>query len=221
MGRWVYYDVRTGRLTGRTFQGPDESAQANALPGSAALQVPDDAPVPGRHTHRVDVDAVRPDGAGDDWQPPVVGWRPPAPADDELHRWIWDAASQQWAAQPTLEALRRQRWAALRAQRDAVEFGGFGWDGSRFDSDAVAQARIMGAVQMAVLAAADGQPFSIAWTLADNQVRVLDGGQMIGVGLALGAHVGAAHATGRTLRALLQAAATPAEVAAVTWPQEP
>ena len=50
---------------------------------------------------------------------------------------------------------------------DGLQFLGAG---SAFDSDRESQARIMGAVQMATLAAAAQQLFTIAWTLADNTV---------------------------------------------------
>lgn len=41
---------------------------------------------------------------------------------------------------------------------------------------------------------------------------------MIAAGQALGVHVGAQHATARTLRAAIEAATTVAEVEAVEWP---
>lgn len=133
-------------------------------------------------------------------------------------------AWQQWRNDPpgwrdtrALEQIKADRWGEIKAARDAHEFGGFEWDGSTFDSDRESQARIMGAVQMAVLAMSAAQPFEIAWTLADNAVRTLAGADMIAVGLELGAHVAAAHAIGRTLRAAIEEAETAAEVEAVQW----
>lgn len=130
----------------------------------------------------------------------------------------WDNQSMSWIDTRTLDSRKASRWAAIKSARGTYEFGGFTWDGSTFDSDEVSQARIMGAVQMAVLAKAANQPFSIAWTLADNTVRTLTGDDMIAVGLALGTHVGTAHAIGRSLRAAIEAASTAGQVEAVTWP---
>jgi len=94
-----------------------------------------------------------------------------------------------------------------------AEFGGFTWDGSPFDSDAISQSRIQGAVQLA--ATAPG--FTIDWTLANNSVRNLSAADLANVGAALGMHVATQHAKARTLRSQIEAATTVAEVDAVTW----
>ncbi len=148
---------------------------------------------------------------------PTTAWPVPPTPGEVLH--VVEGALA-WVNTDTVEQARSRRWAVIKAQRDAVEFGGFTWDGSAFDSDAQSQPRIMGAVQMATLAAAAGQSFGLAWTLADNSVRTLDGADMIAVGLALGAHVGTAHAIARTLREQIEAAATVEDVAAIDWPSE-
>lgn len=118
----------------------------------------------------------------------------------------------------TLAGAKLRQWQAIKARRDQIEFGGFAWDGSALDSDAVSQDHIQGAVLMAMIAERAGQPFSIEWTLADNAVRALSGSEMIAVGLALGAHVRAAHETARALRQQIADAATISEVEAVVWP---
>lgn len=99
-----------------------------------------------------------------------------------------------------LAARRARHWAVIKQQREAREYGGFDWDGSSFDSDPESQRRIQGAVQLAVMAAATGQPFEITWVLADNTTRVLTGDDMVAVGAALGAHVSAVFAQGVLLR---------------------
>jgi hypothetical protein len=130
----------------------------------------------------------------------------------------WDYASQAWVDARTLDAVKAQRWAQIKAQRDAVEFGGFTWSGDEFDSDAESQARIMGAVQMALIAVQAEQPFAIDWTLASNAVRSMSAADIVSAGLALGEHVAAAHGIARTLRAAIDACTTAAEVEAVAWP---
>lgn len=117
-----------------------------------------------------------------------------------------------------ISTVKARAWAGIKYVRGVLEFGGFTWDNSAFDSDAQAQARIQGGVQLATIAAANNQPFSIDWTLADNSVRTLSSTEMVTVGFALAAHVQAVHTTARTLRSQIEAATTVAEVEAVTWP---
>lgn len=128
---------------------------------------------------------------------------------------VFDFAAKQWVDPRTLDQIKAAKWSALKAARDAAEFGGFTWDGSVFDSDLTSQSRIQGAVQLAGLAPAS---FGIDWTLADNSVRTLDAAQMTAVGEALGTHVLTQHTIGRGLRAALEAATTAAEVDAIAWP---
>lgn len=108
--------------------------------------------------------------------------------------------------------LQQQALLALnKSLRDLDEFSGFFWDGYFFDSDSLSQQRIQGAVQLALLASAAGQPFSITWTLANNASVTLDSSQMIAVGLALGAHIQATHERARlTRQAILAATSKPA-----------
>tara|TARA_B100001105_G_scaffold253662_1_gene247666 strand:- start:177 stop:806 length:630 start_codon:yes stop_codon:yes gene_type:complete len=115
----------------------------------------------------------------------------------------------------SLEARRARRWAELKQQREVREYGGFVWDGSAFDSDPESRARIMGAVQLAVLAAAEGQPFERTWVLADDTTRVLSGDDMVAVGLALGLHVGRLFDQGVQVRAQLAFSDQPE---AILWP---
>ena len=128
---------------------------------------------------------------------------------------VFDFAAKQWVDPRSLLQLKADQWVAIKAARDAAEFGGFTWDGSTFDSDLTSQSRIQGAVQLAGL---DPANFSLDWTLADNSVRTLSAAQMTAVGAALGVHVAAQHALGRTLRSQIEAATTAAEVDAVAWP---
>lgn len=205
---WRFYDPATGLFHRRQINCPASQVQANTPPGHVAMAGTYDW-----LSQRVDITA-QPDADGN---LPVIDYQPPAPADTDMHTWAWDATARRWVSSPTLAALKAARWLYIRTQRDAAEFGGFAWDGSMFDSDSASQARIMGAVQMATLAAAQQQPFEIDWTLADNTVRTLDGADMVAVGLALGAHVAATHAAGRALRADINAATTAEQVAAVVW----
>jgi len=194
------YDLATGIFTGKRRQVFDVAAATpegmGAYPGAVDPQ-----------RWRVDV------ASGD-----LVEWQPPAPADDELRTWSWDELAWRYVAMPTLAAVKLERWAQIKVAREATEFGGFVWDGSTFDSDAISQSRIMGAVQLALLAMSAEQPFSIAWTLADNAVRTLEAAEVVAVGVALGTHVATQHATARALREQIYAASTPEDVEAISWP---
>lgn len=118
----------------------------------------------------------------------------------------------------SLDAVKLRQWARVKDARAAAMLAGFTWDGSKFDADAVSQGNIQGAVQLAVLANAAGQAFSIEWTLFDNTTRTLSASQMIAVGEALGAFVAGVYATGVTLRGRIESASTVATVEEVVWP---
>ena len=131
---------------------------------------------------------------------------------------VWDWATHTYVDPRTLDQIKGQQWEKVKASRDSVEFGGFVWDGSTFDSDQESQSRIQGAAQLATLATLNNQPFSIDWTLADNSVRTLDASDMIAAGTAMGVHIATTHSIGRTLRIEIDAAVTKEEVEAITWP---
>lgn len=117
-----------------------------------------------------------------------------------------------------LEKEKLKKWFEIKLERNRREFGGFTWGGSIFDSDSTAQSRIQGGVQLATIAQASNQPFTINWTLQDNSVIALNGTQMIQVGMALAQHVQTLHETARVLRAQVDAATTVEQIEAINWP---
>ena len=152
---------------------------------------------------------VRPPNAPSYWDGEVFILKPPPPS---AHH-TFDYTTKQWIDPRTLSDLQAAKWAQIKRDRDEAEFGGFTWDGSPFDSDAISQSRIQGAVQLAAMAPG----FTIDWTLANNSVRNLSAADLAAVGVALGLHVGTQHAKARVLRAQIEAATTADEVDAVTW----
>jgi hypothetical protein len=118
-------------------------------------------------------------------------------------------------ASETLDAARERAWSRVKVARAQAEDGNFVYDGDVYQADKV---RINGAVQLAVLAKSAGQPFRETWTLTDNSTRTLDADQVIALGLALGQYVSDLYATGRDLRAQIEAAETAGEVQAIGWP---
>lgn len=112
---------------------------------------------------------------------------------------IWKMPERIVVDTRTLNDIKTVKWQEIKQARDAAEYAGFVWDGSTFDSDAISQARIQGAVQLAGMVPG----FVIDWTLADNSVRTLSAGDTLAVGIALGQHVGAQFDHARQLRVLI------------------
>lgn len=139
----------------------------------------------------------------------VVVSFPPQPS----NRHVFDYSTKQWVDQRTLEDLQKEKWAEIKAKRDAEQLAGFVWDGSRFQSDLTSQSRI----QSAAWAASVDQAFETDWTLADNSTRLLNATDMVAVGIALRSHIDAAHAKAKTLRSQIEAAATKEVVEALSW----
>jgi hypothetical protein len=129
------------------------------------------------------------------------------PVKPSVHH-VFDWTAKAWVDPRSLQDLKDARWAEVRRERDRAEFGGFSWDGSRFDSDALSQQRITGAVTLAMMNSA----FLISWTLADNTVRTLTAADMIAVGVALGQHVNACQERARVLRREIDGAETVGDV---------
>jgi hypothetical protein len=137
--------------------------------------------------------------------PPFIGLVPD-------YAWV-NVDTNQLVDVRTMYDFKREKWNEIKRARVDAETGGFECNGHMYDSDAVSQQRISGAVQLALM----GSGFSIDWTTADNSVVTLDQVGMLSVGVALGAHVQTVFAKGQALRAAIESATTQAEVEAVTW----
>jgi hypothetical protein len=129
----------------------------------------------------------------------------------------WNAVVAAWVDAREVESVRAAKLAEISEARLAAEYGGFEWDGSRFDSDPASQQRLLGALALAQFANSVGEPFYIDWTLADNSSRSLTAEEMIAVGRALVAHTSAVHARSRTFKAAVAEAKTLSELDAVKW----
>lgn len=128
----------------------------------------------------------------------------------------WTAEAHAWELD--LDRARAAKWAEVKSQRDAREFGLFSWDGHVFDGDQQSQSRINQAALGAYAALTADQPWSIEWTLADNASITLTAADMVAVAQALGANINAAHADARLMRAAIESATTVAQLEAVDWP---
>ncbi len=103
-------------------------------------------------------------------------------AEDQLPTLPSDLASLSAIASATISAWKRR-------QQD----GGFSHAGKMWDSDDRSRLMLSGAVQMAQIAMAQGQPFSISWVAADNSAMTLDAAGIVALGVAAGQHVAAVH----------------------------
>lgn len=128
-----------------------------------------------------------------------------------FHQWDW--LQLRWIDGRDLQNLKDCQWQSIKAARTDNEYAGFTWDGSTFDSDAISQQRITGAVTLAQMS----PEFVIDWTLADNTVRTLIREEMVAVGIALGVHVQTQFAKAQALRVAIEAATTQTEIEAVVW----
>ena len=136
---------------------------------------------------------------------------PPQPS--EHHE--YDAKADMWIDARTLDSVKARAWARIKAARSVAEAADFTCGGVVYQAD---KDRIVGAAQLALMAQAAGQPYSIDWTLSDNTYLTLDASGMIAVGAALGAHVADAFAIGLHLRGQVAAATSFDELDAIVWP---
>lgn len=109
--------------------------------------------------------------------------------------------------------LKVVKWQEIKGIRDAKEFGSFMWNGVELDADEKSRARITGGTVGAMM----DPNFTTSWTLADNSEALIDAPTMLSIGQALVDYTDGIHATGKSLRAQINAATTAAELAAITW----
>ena len=129
-----------------------------------------------------------------------------------------DLAVEQWTGSgwaPRLDVLRAARWAEAKAVREAKATGGCETPLGRVDTDPESQRKINGAVTGALVAQAAGQPFAVAWTMADNSVVDHDAAAMIAMGMAVLAHIDACQVAGTAIRGAIDAAADADAIAAI------
>lgn len=105
-----------------------------------------------------------------------------------------------------IDLVRPALWDVVKARRDVAINGGAPTPLGVVDSDEQSRSNITGAVVAAMLAQQAGQPFAVDWTMRDNSVVPLVAADVIAIGLAVVAHVDAAHANARELRGAIEAA---------------
>ena len=107
----------------------------------------------------------------------------------------------------TLAEAKEAKKQAINTERDSKEQAGFIYDGSPFDTNQVSYMRLLGASQTAQTALAQGQAFSVEWTLADNTTRTMSAEDMVGIIPAFSMYSSALHAKASELKAQVDAVA--------------
>ncbi len=115
----------------------------------------------------------------------------------------FDYTTKQWIDPRSLDEIKAQKWAEIKAERDRLEFGGFEFEGNIYDSDQVSQGRIMGAAAAGV---------DQTWTLANNATVELTALQLQQLYAALQSHIASVHERGRIARQLIFDAETKEQV---------
>lgn len=141
----------------------------------------------------------------------VAPGKPPT----DRHRWT----GSMWDQKASIDVLPAARIAALeriKAARDRLGIGTFTTEGRTYNCNREA---INTAAVGAMLAKASlDLAWTKTWTLADNTSATLSANQVLSVAKACDDYITALWATGRALRAKIEAATTVAAVDAITWP---
>ena len=114
-----------------------------------------------------------------------------------------------------LDDQKNARWLDARNYRDQIANGSCSTPSGIVQTDDASKLRINGAVAMAMLSKSAGTASSIAWTLNDNSVVMLDADAMIAVGVAVGTFVANCQNNGTAIRAQIDAATDAASLAAI------
>lgn len=101
--------------------------------------------------------------------------------------------------------------------RNWAERSGFAAYGVLFDSDDKAVQRISLAAQAALIAKAQGVPFSIEWTLQDNSTLLLDADQMIQLPIIMSGAANTLHIKARELKQQIDLAKDVAHLDKIQW----
>lgn len=116
-----------------------------------------------------------------------------------------------WVAGPAKAGARTR----INAARDAAISAGVTFGGVAYDSDAESRAALNAA--LTVFGPAGAVPEGFTWRAADNTDHALTLEQLHGLAAAMLEHGYAQHVKARALKDAIEAAATLAEVGAITW----
>lgn len=120
----------------------------------------------------------------------------------------FDYGLKKWVDSRNLTDVQKMKWDLVKVERNVAEYGGFEFDGHKYDSDLNSQCRILSALILNQ---------DVEWTTATEDVVSLTAAQLQELGKAMAEHVQKVHAAGRVARKAIYSATTPAEVDAVTF----
>jgi len=120
--------------------------------------------------------------------------------------YYWDAQNKTWLFD--FYGAKESKLIQIMAERDAIEFGPFTYNGMVFDGDLNAQRRLSILVSAAKSSVAAGFSFTKDFTLADNSVVQLTAEDFIGIEMAKLLQVDAAFQEHRQKKAAIEAATT-------------
>lgn len=135
----------------------------------------------------------------------------PSPA----HSWSW--SSLEWRDERSIEQLKSEKLSEMRDARDGEIFGGFSWDGSRFDSDHRSQVIIESMFNDARLG--HGEEL-VNFRLADNTWRALGANDKLALGRALRTHVRDAFDRFAAIERRISECRAAPDVEAIVWPND-
>lgn len=131
---------------------------------------------------------------------------------------IWNTATSTWTI--PLATAKEVKWSEMKTARAAAIEHPLATPFGTFDADDEARNNIIHTAQLMQTEAqtlAPGEAPTVQFTLANNTVVELTAGQMVQVAMLLASQIQTAYAHGRVVRAMIEAATTAEEVAAITW----
>jgi hypothetical protein len=220
--RYFYpYSTADGLFVGNSAHGP-ASLLLPELPAGFAYMVSVDAI--DILSKRVDISVQPPPvpvpepgipmAPPDPWYPPVIDYQPPAPADDALQTWAWNATTKRWVSSPTVESFRRVKLAELKAAALAASESDITVQSVTFAADAATRAEL---AQELALFQAEGAGYSCDWQRADGTQITLTGAQVKGLLRAISTRLAGIRTRFRARRDSVAAATTQAAVEAIVW----
>ena len=198
---WSFYDPVTGAFNGRIFSGPADQLVANSQQGFTALLGQFDP-----MSQRYDVASGK-----------VVSYQPTAPVSTALVTWAWDAALQRWVPKPTLASLKIDKWAAIKAKRDASIALPKTTTMGQFDATPEAQNNLNKVIALVQVAQSRALPATANFTLATNLRVLFTLTQLQTAALEMGSAVQTLYDTADAIRLRIEAATDAATLDTIVW----
>jgi len=205
MSTWHFFDLATGLFSGASFTGtPEELARQLAHKG------------PGTGAHEGEVDHLCQRRSLT--SPDLVDYKPEPPYDGTdltLYVWWWDTSVKRWKLRPRLKKIKADKWAEIKAARDAATDLPLPTEFGAFDHAPPSRSAILEMASGASVTSTD-----VVATLADNTTVQLTPRQIAAVLALSHTRVQTQRATATALRAAIDAAVNAAAVASISWPTE-